>query len=340
MLGRAMLPAILGLSGLALTAAERAMVRDADPAGFILFGRNVGDPAQLRALTDSLRDVSGRADLPILVDQEGGRVARLGPPHWPAFPAPWRFSELYRKAPISAIEAARVNGEAIAVILAEAGINVDCAPLLDVAHEGAHDVIGDRALGAEPMQVAALGRAMLDGLAAGGVLGVVKHIPGHGRAGADSHHALPVVAASEEDLAVDLAPFRALADAAMAMTAHLLYPIWDPLLPASASPAIIAGVIRGEIGFDGLLLSDDIAMGALTGPIAARAQAAIAAGCDVALHCSGVAAENEAIAAALGGMTAAATARLERALARIAGKALAKDHEALAAKRDALLAYA
>jgi beta-N-acetylhexosaminidase len=335
-----MLPAILGLSGLVLTDAERGLIREAGPAGFILFGRNVSDPAQLRALTDSLREISGRADLPILVDQEGGRVARLRPPHWPAFPAPRRFAELYRKAPISAIEAARVNALAIAAMLAEAGINVDCAPVLDVTHEGAHDVIGDRALGAEPMQVAALGRAMLDGLEAGGVLGVVKHMPGHGRARADSHEELPAVDASAEELAVDLAPFRALADAAMAMAAHLLYPAWDPDWPASISPAIIAGVIRGEIGFEGLLMSDDLAMAALSGPVAERAQAAIAAGCDLALHCSGVAAENEAIAAALGGMDAAASARLERALARIAGKVSAQGHEELAAKRDALLAYA
>lgn len=334
-----MLPAILGLSGLVLTDAERGLIRDADPAGFILFGRNVGDPAQLRALTDTLRDISGRADLPILVDQEGGRVARLGPPHWPAFPAPWRFAALYRKAPISAIEAARANAEAIAATLAEAGINVDCAPLLDLRREGAHDVIGDRAFGAEPMQVAALGRAMLDGLEAGGVLGVVKHVPGHGRVRADPHGELPIVEATRDELAEDLAPFRALADAPMAMVAHLLYPAWDADLPASVSPKIV-GVIRGEIGFDGLLMSDDIAMAALSGPIAARAQAAIAAGCDLALHCSGAAAENEAIAAALGEMEAAATARLERALTRIAGKASTRGHEALAAKRDALLAYA
>lgn len=335
-----MLPAILGLSGLALTDAERALIRGADPAGFILFGRNVGDPAQLRALTDSLREVSGRADLPILVDQEGGRVARLRPPHWPAFPAPWRFAELYRKAPISAIEAARVNALAMAAMLAAAGINVDCTPLLDLRREGAHDVIGDRALGPEPMQVAALGRAVLDGLEAGGVLGVVKHMPGHGRARADSHEELPVVDASAEELAADLAPFRALADAPMAMAAHLLYPAWDPDRPASISPILIAGVIRGEIGFDGLLFSDDIAMAALSGPVAERARSVIAAGCDLALHCSGAAADNEAIAGALGGMDAAASARLGRALARIAGKASAQGHQALAAKRDALLAYA
>jgi beta-N-acetylhexosaminidase len=335
-----MLPVILGLSGLALTDAERGLIRDADPAGFILFGRNVGDEAQLRALTDSLRDLSGRTDLPILVDQEGGRVARLGPPSWPAFPAPWRFAELYRKAPISAIEAARVNALAIAVILAEAGINVDCAPSLDLRRADAHDVIGDRALGSEPMQVAALGRAVLDGLEAGGVLGIVKHIPGHGRAGADPHGELPVVDAGPDALAEDLAPFRALAGAPMAMAAHLLYPAWDRLLPASASPTIIAGIIRGEIGFDGLLLSDDIGMGALSGPPGERAQAAIAAGCDLALHCSGVARENEAIASALGEMAAAASARLERALSRIAGTASAQGYEELAAKRDALLAYA
>ena len=209
-----------------------------------------------------------------------------------------------------------------------------------MAQAGAHEVIGDRALGAEPMQVAALGRAVLDGLEAGGVLGVVKHMPGHGRAHADPHGELPIVEASRGALAEDLAPFRALADAPMAMAAHLLYPAWDALLPASASPTIIAEIVRGEIGFDGLLLSDDIGMGALSGPVAARAQAAIAAGCDLALHCSGIAQENEAIAGAVGEIGAAASARLERALARIAGKASPQGHEELAAKRDALLAYA
>jgi len=251
-----MLPAILGLSGPALTDDERGFFRAADPAGYILFARNCADPAQLRSLTDSLRDLSGRADLPILVDQEGGRVARLKPPAWPAFPAAARFAALYRRAPISAIEAARAGAEAIAFVLAEAGINVDCLPVLDVPREGADEVIGDRALGGEPMQVAALGRAMLDGLAAGGVAGVVKHIPGHGRATADSHKSLPVVDADEEELAIDLAPFRALADAPMAMAAHILYPAWDDARPASASPEIIGKVIRGRIGFDGLLITE------------------------------------------------------------------------------------
>jgi beta-N-acetylhexosaminidase len=335
-----MLAAITGLSGFALTDAERGLIRAADPAGFILFGRNVCDRAQLRALTDSLRELTGRADLPVLVDQEGGRVARLAPPHWPAFPAGARFAELYDKAPISAIAAALANGEALAVILAEVGINVDCAPVLDVAQPGADAVIGDRALGAEPMRVAALGRALLDGLEAGGALGVVKHIPGHGRARADSHKKLPVVEASEAEQALDLAPFRALKDAAIAMTAHILYTAWDSERPATVSPKVIGEVIRGAIGFDGLLMSDDLAMEALSGTLAERAKAALAAGCDVVLHCSGAAADNEAIANAAGEMSEAASARLERALALVAGKASAKSHDELAAKRDALLAYA
>jgi beta-N-acetylhexosaminidase len=335
-----MLPAILALSGLTLTDAELALVRDADPAGFILFARNIADKAQLRALTDRLREVSGRTDLPILIDQEGGRVARMSPPVWPAFPAGWRFAELYEKAPISAIEAARVNAWAIALTLAESGINVDCLPLLDVRREGAHDVIGDRALGSDSIQVAALGRAILSGLEAGGVIGVVKHVPGHGRAGADSHKELPVVDADDTELAEDIAPFRALADAPMAMTSHVLYPAWDSERPASVSPAIIGGIIRNRIGFDGLLMTDDLAMEALSGSIAERAQAALEAGCDVALHCSGKAAENEALAATLGTMTQAASIRLERAMARILNPVAAKSFEELASKRDALLAYA
>lgn len=333
-----MLPAILGLSGLALTDAERGLIREADPAGFCLFGRNIRDKAQLRALTDSLRDLSGRADLPILIDQEGGRVARLRPPVWPDFPAAGRFAALYEKAPISAIEAARANGQALALTLAEVGINVDAAPVLDLLRPGADAIVGDRSFGAEPMQVAALGRAMLDGLAAGGVAGIIKHLPGHGRATADSHHALPVVDASAEELALDLAPFRALAARApMAMLAHILYPVWDPALPASQSPAIVAGLVRGELGFDGLLLTDDIGMAALSGPLAERARAALAAGCDLVLHCSGEAADNAALAAALGETGAEARARLTRAttLTRAPG-----DVHALLEKRDALLALA
>ena len=335
-----MLPAILGLAGESLGDDERAFFRDAMPAGFILFARNCRTRAQLRRLTDALRDVAGRDDLPILIDQEGGRVARLAPPEWPAFPAGWRFAEFYRKAPISAIEAARVNAQAIAVTLAEAGVNVDCLPVLDVRREGASDIVGDRALGDEPMQVAALGRAMLEGLEAGGVCGVVKHLPGHGRARADSHVELPMVEADEAAMAEDLAPFRALHDAPMGMVAHIVYPLWDAQCAASVSPVVIAQVIRERIGFEGLLMSDDIGMEALSGPVAERARAVVAAGCDLVLHGSGRLEESEAVAGALDPIGESARQRLKRAMARIAGKSSAQDHEALAAKRDSLLAYA
>ena len=335
-----MIPAFLGLSGPALTDSERAFFRECEPAGFILFGRNCLDRDQLRSLTDSLRELNGRDDLPILIDQEGGRVARLGPPLWPSFPAPWRFASLYEKAPISAIEAARVNATAIASILFDVGINVDCSPLLDLRSEATHEAIGDRALGSEPMQVAALGRAVLQGLEAGGVLGIVKHMPGHGRARVDSHDTMPVAEASGEELEADISPFRALSDAAMGMTAHLLYPAWDDQRPASLSPVVIGDIIRRRIGFDGLLMSDDLAMGALTGSPRERAVAAIAAGCDVALYCSGVLAESEQIAGAVGTMSQNGRDRLQKAMARILGVRSGGDYEALAAKRDALLSYA
>jgi beta-N-acetylhexosaminidase len=332
-----MLPAILGFAGLVLTSDERAFFKAADPAGYILFRRNVADPAQLRALTDALRDLSGRDDLAIMVDQEGGRVTRLAPPAFPAFPAQGCFAALYEKAPISAIEAARVNAQALAVTLARAGINVDLLPVLDIRLEGAHDIVGDRALGAEPMQVAALGRAVLDGLEAGGAIGVVKHMPGHGRARTDSHKELPVVDASAAELETDIAPFRSLAGAPMAMTAHVLYPAWDAERAATVSPTVIAEVIRGEIGFHGLLMSDDLAMEALCGSYAERASAALAAGCDLALFCTGVLADNQAVAGALGPIGAEAAERLARAMART-GKRSGQGYEELAAKRDALLA--
>ena len=215
--------AVLGLSGAALTPDERAFFADAQPAGYILFRRNCIDRAQLRRLTDDLRALDGRDDLPILIDQEGGRVARMQPPEWPAFPKAELFDRLYDLAPISAIEAAMANATAIALTIREAGINVDALPLLDVRRSEGHDIIGDRALGAEPLRVAALGRAVLDGLRAGGAVGIVKHIPGHGRATADSHRELPVVDASGEELETDLRPFRSLSGAPMAMTAHVVY---------------------------------------------------------------------------------------------------------------------
>jgi len=334
-----MLSAIFSLSGPALTDAERGLFRDADPAGYVLFARNCVDRAQLRALTDDLRGLSGRDDVPILIDQEGGRVARMKPPEWPAFPAGEAFAALYEKAPISAIEAARVNATAIGLLLAEVGVNVDALPVLDVRQPGADDVIGDRALGDEPMKVAALGRAMLEGLAAAGAVGIVKHIPGHGRAMADSHKELPVVDASDSELETDIAPFRALKDAPMAMTAHLLYRAWDAERPASISPTVIAGIIRGRIGFDGLLMTDDIGMEALSGTPAERARAAIDAGNDLVLHCSGKLDEMEAIAAVLPPVAKAGLDRLERAMMK-AGRAEAADFAALIEKRDALLALA
>jgi beta-N-acetylhexosaminidase len=334
-----MLSAIFSLSGSALTDDERALFRVADPTGYVLFARNCVDRGQMRALTDELRSISRRADVPILIDQEGGRVARMKPPEWPAFPAADAFAMLYEKAPISAIEAARVNAFALGLMLTDVGVNVDALPLLDVRQPGADEIIGDRALGDEPMKVAALGRAMLDGLAAGGCVGIVKHVPGHGRAMADSHKELPIVDATDKELETDLAPFRALRDAPMAMVAHVLYRAWDAERPASISPTIIAGIVRDRIGFDGLLMTDDIGMQALSGTPAERARAAIDAGCDLVLHCSGKLDEMVAIAEVLPPLSGAGKARLERAMAG-AGKAAAGDFTALLEKRDALLAYA
>lgn len=335
-----MQPAIYGLAGENLTAEEKGFFRDADPAGYILFRRNCSGREQLRALTDSLRELHGREDVPILIDQEGGRVARLRPPVWPEFPEAGRFAALYENAPISAIEAARLNAQAIAVVLREAGVNVNCLPLLDVRQEGAHDIIGDRALGAEPMRVAALGRAVLEGMAAAGVAGVVKHMPGHGRSMSDSHVELPVVTASDEALETDIEPFRTLKDASMGMTAHVVYTAWDANRPASLSPIVIRDIIRGRIGFAGLLMSDDLGMHALSGGFGERALGVIEAGCDIALHCSGDMAEMTAMASALGEIRPEARQRLERAMADIADADPSPSYGELAARRDALLAYA
>jgi beta-N-acetylhexosaminidase len=347
-----MLPAIFGLSGPTLTSDERAFFRDADPAGYILFGRNVADHAQLRALTDDLRSLHGRAQTFICIDQEGGRVVRMKPPLWGPWPAQGMFDRLYEIAPISAIEAARCNAEALGLELAEAGITVDCLPLLDVRQPGADDVIGDRALGAEPLRVAALGRAVLQGLARAGVTGVIKHIPGHGRAKADSHKALPTVTADAAALEIDLAPFRALssgigaggkgADAKVAMTAHVRFTAWDDAAPATLSPHVIGDVIRGQIGFAGLLLTDDLDMAALTGTIPERAALAQAAGCDLALNCWANMDDMRGIAAALAPLGAQSAARLAHALdgTDVAPVDAAGRRAALVATRDALLALA
>lgn len=334
-----MLASIFGMAGPSLSDDERDFFRDADPAGYILFARNCVDRDQMRALTDSLREIGGR-DVPILIDQEGGRVARMKPPVWPAFPPGQAFADLYGKAPISAIEAMRANAAALASVLREVGVNVDCLPLLDVRQPGAHDIIGDRALGADPMQVAALGRATIDGLRSGGVVGVVKHMPGHGRSMADSHVELPVVTASDEELETDIQPFRSLRDAPMGMTAHVVYTAWDRDRCGSLSPIVIGEIIRKRIGFEGWLMSDDLGMHALKGDFGRRAADVLAAGCDVALHCSGDMAEMQAIAAAVGALTPDSVARRERALATIGQAAPSKGYEELAAKRDALLALA
>lgn len=333
-----MKPIIFGLSGAAITADERAFFREADPLGYILFKRNCVDRAQMRALTDSLRDLSGRADVPILIDQEGGRVARMQPPEWPAFPAGPAFDSLYELAPSSAIEAVRANAQALALMLAEVGVNVNCAPLLDVRQPETTPAVGERAFGSEPMQVAALGRAMLDGMAMGGVVGVVKHMPGHGRGVVDSHHELPVVRASDAELERDIEPFRTLSGAPMGMTCHVVFEAWDAERPATLSPTVIADVIRGRIGFDGLLMTDDIDMKALSGTAGEKAAAAIAAGCDVALDCWARMDEMVEITGRLGDASAATLARLERAMASARPEHAPMD--ALIAKRDELLALA
>ncbi|NIJ36584.1 beta-N-acetylhexosaminidase [Sphingopyxis panaciterrae] len=335
-----MIPAIFGLSGLMLTDDERAFFRDSDPAGYILFGRNIENREQVRRLTDDLRSLDGRSNLPILIDQEGGRVARMKAPEWPDFPSGAAFDALYERAPASAIEAARLNAMALAVMLAEVGITVDCLPLLDVRQPGASDVIGDRALGSEPMRVAALGRAILSGLQAGGVVGIVKHIPGHGRAMADSHEALPVVAALDRDLQTDLAPFAALRDAAMAMTCHVVFNAWDPDRPATLSSTVIDSVIRQRIGFHGLLMTDDLDMKALSGDVPSRAADAIAAGCDIALNCWGKMDDMVGIAGALDPISTISLARLEGAMDRIVGAHDPRQFATLVDQRDALLAIA
>lgn len=331
-----MKPVIFGLSGPALTPEERAFFAAVRPAGYILFKRNVVDRGQVRALTDSLRELEARDDVAILVDQEGGRVARLGPPEWPAFPGGPEFDRLYEVAPISGMEAARANAQALGLMLAEAGITVDCAPILDVAREGTTEAIACRAYGSEPMRVAAMGRATLEGLAAGGVVGVVKHMPGHGRALVDSHYLLPTVTASAEELEDDLAPFRALAHAPMGMTSHIVFEAWDAERPATLSPVVIEEVIRGRIGFDGLLMTDDIDMKALSGTAGEKAAGAIAAGCDLVLDCWARMPEMEEIAAGLGDIAPRARERLDAAMA--SRTAPAGDMAALLAKRDALLA--
>jgi beta-N-acetylhexosaminidase len=307
---------IAGLAGTELTAREAALLREARPCGVILFARNVRDPEQVRRLTDAARAAIGADDVLVLIDQEGGRVARLKPPHWRVLPPAAAYGQLYQRDADAALRSAWLAARLTAADLSALGINTDCAPVLDVPVPGSHDIIGDRAYGTAPDQVAALGRAVAEGFMAGGVLPVIKHIPGHGRATKDSHHDLPVVTAARGDLdANDFATFRALADLPAAMTAHVVFTAVDAQAPASTSVRLIKEVIRGAIGFDGLLMSDDLGMRALTGSIADRAEAVLAAGSDLALLCSGEAAETESVAAVVPPLQGPAEARFARACA-------------------------
>jgi beta-N-acetylhexosaminidase len=302
---------VLGCAGERLSAEERRLFAAADPFGFVLFRRNCHDPDQLRALVGEMRAAVARADAPVLIDQEGGRVARLQPPHWRTYPAAARIGAL--PDPLAA-EAAWLGARLMADDLAALGITVDALPVLDLPAPGADPVIGDRAYGSEPERVARLGRAVCEGMLAGGVLPIVKHIPGHGRAQVDSHRDLPRVDATREMLmASDFAPFRALSAMPWAMTAHIVYTAIDPGAPATFSRRMIDEVIRGDIGFDGVLVSDDISMGALEGSLADRTRRALAAGCDLALHCNGALAEMEEVAEAAPPLSALARERLARA---------------------------
>jgi beta-N-acetylhexosaminidase len=310
--------AILGCSGPVLTPEEKAFFRRVKPWGFILFKRNVETPDQVRGLVDALRDTVGRVDAPVLIDQEGGRVQRLGPPHWGRYPPGRAFGDLPGNDPLVRREVTRLGARLMAHDLAELGINVDCVPVLDVPDPAGHEIIGDRAYGRTPDEVAFLGRAAAEGLIAGGVLPVIKHIPGHGRAMADSHLELPVVEASLEDLdARDFAPFRVLSDMPMAMTAHVIYTAVDRKRPATTSKKVLRKVIRGAIGFDGLVMTDDLSMKALSGDFAERAHDSRAAGCDVVLHCNGVMAEMKAVVDGAGALKGRAAARAAAALARL-----------------------
>lgn len=305
---------ITGLAGLTISANERAFLREAQPWGLIIFQRNVSSPAQVSDLTRSFRDLVGW-QAPVLVDQEGGRVQRLKPPQWPAYPAGARYGALYDGAPEVGLAAARLAGHLIAADLRPLGVDVDCLPLADVPVAGGDPIIGDRAYGSEPGKVAAIAAAIAQGLTAGGVLPVLKHLPGHGRAGADSHLKLPVVDTPRATLeATDFAAFRPLAGLPLGMTAHVVFSSIDPVAPATTSVTMVREVIRGFIGFQGLLMSDDISMGALSGTLAARSQAALAAGCDVVLHCNGDLREMTQVASVVPELSGEALARADAAL--------------------------
>lgn len=328
---------ITGIAGTRLSAVERDFIAAERPWGFILFKRNVESPAQVSSLIEQLRTVVGRENAPVLIDQEGGRVQRLGPPFWPLYPAGAVFGRLYDIDPGFGLSAARLSARLIADDLFRLGVTVDCLPLADVPVAGADTVIGDRAYGAEPAKVAAIARAVTEGLAEGGILPVLKHIPGHGRATADTHLKLPKVDTAQIELErTDFAAFRPLADLPMAMTAHVVFSAFDPVQPATTSATMIERVIRGSIGFQGLLMSDDVSMNALAGSIAERTRAIFAAGCDVVLHCNGKLDEMREVARETPELSGRALDRAERALAsRKAPMPL--NREAAWAELDALI---
>lgn len=333
---------VYGCSGPRLTEAERAFFAEARPWGFILFRRNIETPEQVRALTDDLRRSIGDAEAPVLIDQEGGRVQRMGPPHWPQYPPGAAYLQAAND-PLEARALVRLGARLMAHDLRDVGVTVDCAPVLDVPVPGAHDIIGDRAYAPDPATVAQLARAAAEGLLAGGVLPVIKHMPGHGRAFADSHKALPVVHADLPTLdAWDFAPFKALSDMPMAMTAHVVFTAIDRKRPATTSKRAIR-MMRDQLGFGGLILSDDLSMQALSGALDERAFAALKAGCDIVLHCNGDMAEMQAVASAVGKLKGRAKARAEAAMARVvrspepldASAAHARFHQAMAGRTAA-----
>ena len=328
---------ITGISGLELSADERAFIGAERPWGFILFKRNIDTPAQIASLVRELRETLGEADAPVLIDQEGGRVQRLAPPHWPVYPPGAVFGALYDIKPELGFQAARLSSRLIAADLIDLGITVDCLPLADVPIDGADAVIGNRAYGTDPAKVAAIARAVTDGLVEGGVLPVLKHIPGHGRATADSHFGLPTVDTPRDELErTDFAAFLPLADLPMAMTAHVVFSALDPAHPATTSATIINQVIRGVIGFQGLLMSDDVSMNALAGTIAERTRAIVNAGCDMILHCNGKLDEMRDVASETPELTGEALARANRALAS-RKPPMPLDRRAARAELDALI---
>ncbi len=305
---------IFGCESHRLTGWEKGFFSEINPYGFILFARNCDTPEQIKNLISELRELSGRDDLPVLVDQEGGRVARLRPPHWRRTPPAAVFGKLYETDQEKALRAAYINACLISHELIELGFTADCAPVLDLTIPGAHEIVGDRSYGATPEKVAAIGRSVSQGFLDSGIMPVVKHIPGHGRAMVDSHKELPRVETSKIELASsDFEAFKLMRDAPWGMTAHVIYEDIDPDNIATVSEKVIKDIIRGEIGFEGILLSDDLSMKAMHGTYEERARAALSSGCDLALHCNGDQIEMQAVAKGLSSIDASKNSRLEKA---------------------------